>query len=605
MIEHAVNSALGSLLLAGGSCVMLCVVLVLCACHKAQPTKSNPTSDQNIEADVVTNGKVTVNGNGDLPTPDLQEETCAVKMRPVSMPVTGSAQKALNKLHSRVKSQDHRALPEIPHATMATDDEEEDDGHYDVITGNRRRVQSKPKKITPVDSDSESLYAGIKETPSKEAPGESDPAYPGVHDSSLSGSTAAVAVAAEADVTYAQIEEKKLRLPRPAAAPTSEIYSPPPVPSKNYEGQAETGSPSLPPRNSTHGHEPPSDTAVAHSAIHLYETPSEPDTSAAEAAFNSAPNDPGAAGSVREPKYSKVTARESLDNLKRRQAHPMQLQQQLQQQQQAAAPSARPPSMPSLMDADYASVDYDEIRSPGAASSSFPSNDRHSMSSDLYAEIASSSGRNSTRSSTYARVSDFNSQAPPPPPVEVLRQLSRSDREDDIPDPGYSRIKSRPRPASSTEPPESTSPQSTSPEAAPAPPSSGQRSPLYAIVNKPKRQTDNEGPRPRDAASADLSHSAGVGADPGYQTIGSVEAFAIPPSVQRARNARRKRGSGSDYDPNYEKVDDFDSPEVHQPPQQRQFPWQNQEHIYQEISEAQLEEARNAAKNQRAKSTGL
>ena len=62
---------------------------------------------------------------------------------------------------------------------------------------------------------------------------------------------------------------------------------------------------------------------------------------------------------VREPRYSSVTARESLDNLRRRQAHPLQVQQQL----LAAAPPATTPSpTQSLFDADYASVDYDEIK---------------------------------------------------------------------------------------------------------------------------------------------------------------------------------------------------------------------------------------------------
>lgn len=157
---------------------------------------------------------------------------------------------------------------------------------------------------------------------------------------------------------------------------------------------------------------------------------------------------------------------------------------------------------------------------------------------------------------------------------------------------------------------------------------------LYSKVNKGAKGTahpiDNPpagGARPKVRDTLAPASSAGlvvpgVGADPGYTTIGSVGELALATSSShRIKSRKQTTDDGSDYDPNYEKVTDFKqrpemngklrpprSPQLTEPqqfsPQRRQFPWQGQEHIYQEINEAELESRRRLLKD-RAKSTGL
>ena len=215
---------------------------------------------------------------------------------------------------------------------MQTDDEDEDDGHYDVISGNKRaRALSAQARLrtavkdTPTSSHCDYKVAAMKEDcampnyqgvkvhsavlhldakPDYDGGDGSDSTYAGIRDSSPSASSVDVGqISAEqehlpvvADVTYAQIEDKQGRSRSSAqwsrpVEDSAEVYSAPPVPHKNYEpgedsqaGSMSTSlgpdSPSLPPRNSLHSTDSEG-ASVAVAAMHLYETPSEPGHSAA------------------------------------------------------------------------------------------------------------------------------------------------------------------------------------------------------------------------------------------------------------------------------------------------------------------------------------
>ena len=195
---------------------------------------------------------------------------------------------------SAPRSQDHRALPEIPsllQGVMQTDDEEEDDGHYDVISGNKRARGQAPQGSSPAaavksvpkrqprtgrnnpyervsgDIESDGMFAvstntnasvGVKlpnevlhlnTNPDYDRGEGSDSTYAGIRDSSPSASSVDVGEMAQppqqefpvvADITYAQIEDKQGRArQRPQHSQPPEdpaaVYAPPPVPHKNYE----------------------------------------------------------------------------------------------------------------------------------------------------------------------------------------------------------------------------------------------------------------------------------------------------------------------------------------------------------------------------------
>ena len=177
------------------------------------------------------------------------------------------------------RSHDHRALPEIPALSQAsvsqTEDEEEEDGLYDVIAKSRQRQASGGSRatpnVTPVRKPGNNLYEKVDDVNPKGATANLD-------NSPLKNPYAVVDGIGHAD--YAHIDEKKgtpdnkdiKRVQTLGLAPQASVetlddtsyssVSGPPVPEKNFDlndesltissTPASSNSPSLPPRNGTH-----------------------------------------------------------------------------------------------------------------------------------------------------------------------------------------------------------------------------------------------------------------------------------------------------------------------------------------------------------------